>query len=239
VTLQTRFGIASPRRRGRWGGCRRQGLDADTWVPNDGGVRQAERFGRRTGAGPCQLIMVVIPQKPSDLYREAKFLSDVKIGVPSQCVVARNAGIGCMPKRRDQYCGNLVLKINAKLGAPFPSQLFFSCRRAPCGVPYRCVRTPCLSRHHEGAPSHLTSPAGCRHLAASFFLRLTLTSHGLLAHRRHQRCDQGGEVGVRHGPAERAVVVCDAAVHGVRCGCHAPRCRLARAVCGGRCGLAH
>jgi eukaryotic translation initiation factor 2C len=80
--------------------------------------------------------MVVIPQKPSDLYREAKFLSDVKIGIPSQCIVARNAGIGCMPKRRDQYCSNLVLKINAKLGARSSQRLLFvSCGCAMPVVP--------------------------------------------------------------------------------------------------------
>jgi len=65
---------------------------------------------------PCQLIMVVIPTKPSPLYNEAKYVSDVTLGVPSQCVVAKNAGIGFFPKRRDQYCHNVCLKVNAKLG---------------------------------------------------------------------------------------------------------------------------
>jgi hypothetical protein len=105
---------------------------------------QAEEHGRRTGCGPCQLILVVIPQKPSDLYREAKFLSDVKIGVPSQCVVARNAGIGCMPKRRDQYCSNLVLKINAKLGT-LDSGVGDELSR-------RCFTTPAQPLDHECSP---------------------------------------------------------------------------------------
>eukprot|EP00976_Prorocentrum_cordatum_P092436 1188938-Prorocentrum_minimum.AAC.3 len=60
--------------------------------------------------------MVVIPTKPSPLYNEAKYASDVTLGIPSQCVVARNAGIGFFPKRRDQYCHNVCLKVNAKLG---------------------------------------------------------------------------------------------------------------------------
>jgi len=65
---------------------------------------------------PCQMILVVIPNKPSPLYNETKYQSDVNLGIPSQCVVAKNAGIGFFPKRRDQYCHNLCLKLNAKLG---------------------------------------------------------------------------------------------------------------------------
>jgi len=44
--------------------------------------------------------------------------SDAALGLPSQCLVATSAGVGAgvTPRGRLQYCSNLVLSINAKLG---------------------------------------------------------------------------------------------------------------------------
>ena len=52
------------------------------------------------------------------LYQEVKLASDAALGVPSQCMVAGVAGVGLgvQPRGRLQYCSNLVLKINAKMG---------------------------------------------------------------------------------------------------------------------------
>ena len=48
---------------------------------------------------------------------QVKLSSDVHLGVPSQCVVSKNAGIGFRLQRsRDQYIANVALKVNAKLG---------------------------------------------------------------------------------------------------------------------------
>ena len=48
---------------------------------------------------------------------QVKLSSDVHLGVPSQCVVSTNAGIGRRLQRpRDQYIANVALKVNAKLG---------------------------------------------------------------------------------------------------------------------------
>ena len=46
--------------------------------------------------------------------------SDVQLGVPSQCLVARNAGIGFrLPRPRDQYIANVALKVTGcSLHAP-------------------------------------------------------------------------------------------------------------------------
>jgi len=64
-----------------------------------------------------QLVLVVIPEKEVEPYKAIKFQSDVRHGVPSQCLVAANAAIGFAPKRdRKQYLANVALKINAKLG---------------------------------------------------------------------------------------------------------------------------
>ena len=44
-------------------------------------------------------------------------MSDTELGIPSQCMVSRSAGVGYgnYPKGRAQYCANLALKINSKL----------------------------------------------------------------------------------------------------------------------------
>lgn len=43
-------------------------------------------------------------------------MSDSQLGIPSQCFVKSKAGIGSQPKGRLQYCANLAMKINQKLG---------------------------------------------------------------------------------------------------------------------------
>ena len=50
-------------------------------------------------------------------YEEVKRVSDSRLGIPSQCI-----GLGSLqknaarPASMDQYCANLAMKINAKLG---------------------------------------------------------------------------------------------------------------------------
>lgn len=74
-----------------------------------------EKFGI-----PPQLLLVVIPNKPADeLYRSTKIASDAMLGVASQCIVSRNANLdndSPNDNKRDQYCSNLAMKINTKIG---------------------------------------------------------------------------------------------------------------------------
>jgi eukaryotic translation initiation factor 2C len=61
---------------------------------------------------PPQLIIVVIPRKPSPLYGEVKMIAETKIGIVTQCILAdklRN------PNNKSLWA-NIGLKINAKLG---------------------------------------------------------------------------------------------------------------------------
>ena len=48
---------------------------------------------RERGCKP-QLIMVILPEKGTPMYTQVKTEGDVRLGIPSQCIVARNAGIG-------------------------------------------------------------------------------------------------------------------------------------------------
>ncbi|KAK9852836.1 hypothetical protein WJX84_009476 [Apatococcus fuscideae] len=67
---------------------------------------------------PC-LIFVLLETNAAELYKEVKRATDSYQGIPSQCFVADKAGIAGRPKQgnaRAQYCANLAMKINAKLG---------------------------------------------------------------------------------------------------------------------------
>lgn len=58
-----------------------------------------------------QLILCVMPNTGVPLYAEIKRVGDTVLGVPTQCVQAKHT---FQPKK--QYCANVCLKINAKLG---------------------------------------------------------------------------------------------------------------------------
>ncbi|CAD7697012.1 unnamed protein product [Ostreobium quekettii] len=124
------------------------------------GVRMARaRFGRDPN-----IIIALLPADAKDYYREVKMSSDSVLGIPSQCVCAPNAGIGRSARKGggkflDQYCSNLCMKINAKLGGS--NCAILDVRGA--GLPIINQRSPFLllgadvthprSHGHEHAPS--------------------------------------------------------------------------------------
>ncbi|KAK3243573.1 hypothetical protein CYMTET_46782 [Cymbomonas tetramitiformis] len=62
----------------------------------------------RSRRGSPQMIMVVLPEKEVFIYKEVKKESDCVLGLPSQCIVMRNAGIGVPPcAPRDVPLANL------------------------------------------------------------------------------------------------------------------------------------
>ena len=66
----------------------------------------------------AQILLVVLPTRQTQLYREIKQATDSLLGVSSQCVVAGKAGVGrgAQVRGRMQYAANVALKINAKMG---------------------------------------------------------------------------------------------------------------------------
>ncbi|PSC71066.1 argonaute 1 isoform B [Micractinium conductrix] len=78
-------------------------------------MRQAADQARSAFGKPCQLILVVLPDTGQQLYKDVKQAGDSMLGIPSQCVVAKKAGIGFPARGRPQYCANVAMKVNAKL----------------------------------------------------------------------------------------------------------------------------
>ncbi|POG72317.1 ribonuclease H-like domain-containing protein [Rhizophagus irregularis DAOM 181602=DAOM 197198] len=68
------------------------------------------RAGNSAKAKP-QLILCILPNTGSHLYAEIKRVSDTVIGVATQCVQSTHT---IKPKK--QYCANVCLKMNVKLG---------------------------------------------------------------------------------------------------------------------------
>ncbi|RMZ53214.1 hypothetical protein APUTEX25_005203, partial [Auxenochlorella protothecoides] len=79
-------------------------------------VTEAKARAQAAFGAPAALVLVVLPDTGAALYREVKQASDSMLGLPTQCIVSRKAGIGCPARGRPQYCANVAMKVNAKLG---------------------------------------------------------------------------------------------------------------------------
>jgi len=77
-------------------------------------MQKAYEAAQQNANGPikrCQLILCVKPDDRGFHYAAIKRASDMRLGVPSQCVLQKHVN-----KAQAQYCSNLSLKINAKIG---------------------------------------------------------------------------------------------------------------------------
>ncbi|GLC73149.1 Protein argonaute-3 [Pleodorina starrii] len=80
-------------------------------------VKAAERL---YGAQP-DILLVVLPEKLVDEYKEVKRVSDIELGIPSQVVAGNKAKVGPIGQFNSraggpQYWANVALKINTKVG---------------------------------------------------------------------------------------------------------------------------
>ncbi|RIA95038.1 Piwi domain-containing protein [Glomus cerebriforme] len=74
-------------------------------------LKQAWLKAGNTAKAQPQLILCVLPNTGVPLYAEIKRVCDTVIGVASQCVQSKHT---TQPKK--QYCANVCLKMNVKLG---------------------------------------------------------------------------------------------------------------------------
>ncbi|GFR49920.1 hypothetical protein Agub_g12029, partial [Astrephomene gubernaculifera] len=83
----------------------------------EGAMREAAEAARRRYGKPAKLLLVVLREKCTDEYQEVKRVSDMELGIPSQVVAGNKAKVGTTARGGGvQYCANVVLKINNKLG---------------------------------------------------------------------------------------------------------------------------
>ncbi|KAI8647337.1 Piwi domain-containing protein [Parasitella parasitica] len=68
------------------------------------------KAGNAAKANP-QLIVCILPNTGVPLYAEIKRISDTIIGVPTQCLQSKHIN-----DAKKQYCANVCLKVNMKLG---------------------------------------------------------------------------------------------------------------------------
>lgn len=73
--------------------------------------RQAAQRALQTFKSPAQFLLVVLPSTDSRTYGQVKLCTDTQLGIPSQCMQMKHAR-----RPNKQYCANLCLKINLKLG---------------------------------------------------------------------------------------------------------------------------
>jgi eukaryotic translation initiation factor 2C len=63
----------------------------------------------------CEVVLVVVPKKGSDIYGQVKQAAEIEVGLLTQCVALQNFAPK-NPSRVESIVGNIVLKINSKLG---------------------------------------------------------------------------------------------------------------------------
>ena len=69
-----------------------------------------EAAGNKAQKRP-QMLMVILTNKSAEVYNRVKKSCDIRFGVMSQCVQASN-----VIKNAPQYCSNVLMKFNCKLG---------------------------------------------------------------------------------------------------------------------------
>ncbi|CAG8629736.1 19317_t:CDS:10, partial [Gigaspora margarita] len=116
------------------------------------------RAGNAAKAQP-QLIVCILPNTGVPLYAEIKRVTDTVIGIASQCIQSRH-----MLQAKKQYCANVCLKINVKLGG---MNVFIS----PTQIPFITDRPTILmgadiSHPSPGDPSRPSIAAICASLDA-------------------------------------------------------------------------
>lgn len=62
------------------------------------------------------IIFVMLEKKDGSTYKDVKRASDSQLGIPSQCVLYSNALKKQLDRKRPQYCANIALKVNTKVG---------------------------------------------------------------------------------------------------------------------------
>lgn len=77
----------------------------------EGTLKQAWLRAGNTSKAQPQLILCILPNIGVPLYAEIKRVTDTVIGVASQCCQNKH-----MIQAKKQYCANICLKINVKLG---------------------------------------------------------------------------------------------------------------------------
>ena len=77
----------------------------------EGSIRRAASMAQEQFRAPAQFILVMLPTTESSVYGDVKRVGDTELGIPTQCMQLKHTRT---PKK--QYCANLCLKINLKLG---------------------------------------------------------------------------------------------------------------------------
>ncbi|GBC06890.1 hypothetical protein RclHR1_07120003 [Rhizophagus clarus] len=120
-----------------------------------GGIENALRQiwvrAGNTAKSKPQLILCILPNPGVPLYAEIKRVCDTVIGVASQCILGKHTF-----SAKKQYCANICLKINVKLGGMNsfinPSQIPFI-TQCPTIVMGASVTHPAPGDQNTGRPS--------------------------------------------------------------------------------------
>ncbi|KAI9595773.1 Piwi domain-containing protein [Syncephalis fuscata] len=90
--------------------CHRTGMNVIAHHPPQA-MRKVSAEAEHKFRAPPQIIVCILPDTSVPLYAEIKRVCETVVGVPTQCILGKHT-----QRPAVQYCANVCLKMNAKLG---------------------------------------------------------------------------------------------------------------------------
>ena len=95
-----------------------------------------------------QILFIVLTSKSPQPYGDIKAYCDIQLGVPSQCLQSKH-----VEQAKGQYCSNVCMKINAKMGG-------YSCDLVPAYHPLAAGGVPTMLLGADVSHSSPSNPVG-------------------------------------------------------------------------------
>jgi hypothetical protein len=126
-----------------------------------------------------QLVLTILPTSSTDIYHAIKLFGDVIAGFPTQHVRENK-----IERANDQYCANLGMKINAKLGGvnslPNPQQVLAILPTSSTNIYPAIPSTSSTNIYHtikSPSPTDISIPIPTSRVTDSSFSEFLLQAH--------------------------------------------------------------
>ena len=83
------------------------------------------------------IVFVILPDTDEEYYGVTKMLSHFEFGITTQCIIAPKYQSQRNDKSKDQFCGNVAIKVNAKMSNILnEAKVWNTCYKGMEGIPW-------------------------------------------------------------------------------------------------------